>query len=34
MSNWEKWANRIVTIGTAIAVAIQYIVAHWSTVTN
>jgi hypothetical protein len=30
MSNWEKWINRIITIGTAAAVAIQYIVQHWS----
>jgi hypothetical protein len=29
MSNWEKWVNRIVTIATAAAVAIQYIVQHW-----
>jgi len=30
MSNLEKWINRVVTIGTAVAVAVQYIIAHWT----
>jgi hypothetical protein len=34
MSNVEKWINRIVTIGTAVAVAIQYILGHWTVVAN
>jgi hypothetical protein len=32
MSNLEKWINRVVTIGTAVAVAVQYIIAHWTVV--
>lgn len=34
MSNWEKWSNRIITIATALAVAVQYIVAHWPGIIN
>jgi hypothetical protein len=29
MTNLEKWINRIVTVTTAVAVAIQYIISHW-----
>jgi hypothetical protein len=30
ISGWEKWINRIVTIATAIYVAVQSILAHWA----
>jgi hypothetical protein len=29
MSNLEKWINRIITIATAVAVAVQYVITHW-----
>jgi hypothetical protein len=30
MTNWEKWTNRIITLATALAVAVQYIISHWT----
>lgn len=34
MSKWEKIWNWLVTIGTAVAVAIQYIITHHPTAGN
>lgn len=34
MSNIELWINRIVTVGTAVVIAIQYIAAHWPGLTH
>jgi hypothetical protein len=34
MGNVEKWINRIVTVATAIGVAIQYLIAHWPGSVN
>jgi len=31
MSKWEKWINRIVTIGLALYEAVQYILTHWAS---
>lgn len=28
MKGWERWINWIVTIGTAVYMAVQYIIQH------
>ena len=30
ITGWEKWINRIVTVGIALYEAVQYLLAHWA----